>query len=67
VRALRAAGGSVRVDELLARVYDDTPVAVWPLARLSLFSHLEKLVNEGRVREDGKERFGVAEEGLGDG
>jgi glyoxylase-like metal-dependent hydrolase (beta-lactamase superfamily II) len=63
VRALRAAGGVVRVDELLAYVYDDTPVAVWPLARLSLLSHLEKLVSEGRVREDGREQFGLAEEG----
>ncbi len=60
VRALRAAGGSVRVDELLAEVYDDTPVAVWPLARLSLLSHLDKLVGEGKVREHSADRFGWA-------
>lgn len=37
-------------DLLVPVVYDDTPVQVWPLARLSLAAHLEKLVDEGRVR-----------------
>jgi glyoxylase-like metal-dependent hydrolase (beta-lactamase superfamily II) len=45
-----AAGGTD--DELLPEAYDDTPVAIWPIARLSLRAHLEKLEGEGRVRLD---------------
>lgn len=41
-------GGSE--DELLAIAYDDVPVTTWPIAMLSLRSHLDKLVAEGRVR-----------------
>jgi len=41
-------GGSE--DEILAVAYDDVPVTTWPIAMLSLRSHLEKLVAEGRVR-----------------
>jgi ribonuclease/clavin/mitogillin len=37
------------VEELVPRVYDDTPPHVWPIAKLSLESHLMKLVDEGRV------------------
>ncbi|MEE2836652.1 MAG: MBL fold metallo-hydrolase [Myxococcota bacterium] len=35
---------------LVGHVYDDTPSFLWPLAELSLQSHLEKLEREGRVR-----------------
>ncbi len=41
-------------DELLPDAYDDTPVGIWPIARLSLRAHLEKLEGEGRVRVDGR-------------
>jgi glyoxylase-like metal-dependent hydrolase (beta-lactamase superfamily II) len=37
-------------DELVATAYDDVPPATWPVALLSLQSHLAKLVDEGRVR-----------------
>jgi glyoxylase-like metal-dependent hydrolase (beta-lactamase superfamily II) len=47
-----AAGGTL--DEILSRAYEDTPVSVWPVAMLSLKAHLEKLVGDGRVREDGQ-------------
>ena len=43
------------VAELLPLAYDDTPMHLWPLARLSLEAHLEKLVKDGTVRErDGR-------------
>jgi ribonuclease/clavin/mitogillin len=48
----RSAGATA--PEILAKAYADTPVAVWPAAILSLQSHLNKLVAEGRVREDGR-------------
>jgi ribonuclease/clavin/mitogillin len=35
--------------ELLPRAYDDTPVALWPLAKVSLEAHFVKLRSEGRV------------------
>jgi glyoxylase-like metal-dependent hydrolase (beta-lactamase superfamily II) len=39
------------LEELVPRAYDDTPPAMWPIARLSLASHLAKLEEEGRVLE----------------
>ena len=41
------------LDELVPSAYDDTPPAVWPLARMSLEAHLIKLAEEGRARRDG--------------
>lgn len=43
------AAGAADLEQLLAKVYDDTPKAVWPIARLSLRAHLDKLLAEGRV------------------
>ncbi|MBK8261871.1 MAG: MBL fold metallo-hydrolase [Nannocystis sp.] len=40
-------------DALLAAVYHDTPAALWPLARLALAAHLQKLLREGQVARDG--------------
>jgi endoribonuclease LACTB2 len=37
-------------EELVAVAYDDVPPATWPVALLSLQSHLAKLVAEGHVR-----------------
>ncbi|MCA9635131.1 MAG: MBL fold metallo-hydrolase, partial [Myxococcales bacterium] len=50
-----AAVGDQTIDlpALLARVYDDTPRALWPLAERSLEAHLGKLVAEGRLHRDG--------------
>ncbi len=43
------------VDDLVPRVYEDTPMAAWPLARLSLEAHLDKLALDGRASErDGR-------------
>lgn len=35
--------------ELVPRAYDDTPMALWPLAKSSLEAHLMKLRREGRI------------------
>jgi ribonuclease/clavin/mitogillin len=40
------------LDELLPMAYADTPVAIWPIARLSLWSHLLKLEKDGRAQSD---------------
>jgi endoribonuclease LACTB2 len=43
------------IEELVPVAYDDTPVGMWPVARLSLASHLAKLLEEGRaVERDGR-------------
>jgi endoribonuclease LACTB2 len=39
-------------DEILPDAYDDVPPATWPIALLSLRSHLAKLEVEGQVRAD---------------
>lgn len=49
--ALSRVEGSATLDELLPLAYDDVPSAVYPLARLSLDAHLEKLVEEGRAKQ----------------
>lgn len=38
--------------ELVALSYDDVPAAIWPIARLSVEAHLEKLVADGRIAAD---------------
>lgn len=35
--------------ELVPKVYDDVPPAVWPIAKLSIDAHLEKLEREGVI------------------
>ena len=42
-------GRTPELVELLPRAYDDTPMAIWPLAKVSLEAHLVKLRREGRV------------------
>jgi glyoxylase-like metal-dependent hydrolase (beta-lactamase superfamily II) len=51
-RALREVGGTAALNTLLPLVYDDVPVAVHPVAALSLQAHLEKLVTDGEVTYD---------------
>lgn len=50
VDALKELGGEGTLDTLLPLAYDDAPLSVYPLARLSLDAHLEKLVEEGRAK-----------------
>ena len=43
------------LEELVPIAYDDTPMRMWPIARLSLASHLAKLAEEGRaIERDGR-------------
>jgi glyoxylase-like metal-dependent hydrolase (beta-lactamase superfamily II) len=42
--------GSAGLDELVGHVYDDVPVELHRVAKLSLEAHLNKLVDEQRVR-----------------
>lgn len=53
------AKGPLDERELLGRVYADTPDAAPDLAAKTLRAHLDKLVEEGRVRQVG-ERFSLA-------
>lgn len=41
----------ISLEAILEQAYDDVPTEVWPLARLSLTAHLEKLVLEGRAQK----------------
>lgn len=51
-RALEAFGESgATLSELVPTAYDDTPKEIWTIAELSLAAHLEKLVEEGAVRQ----------------
>jgi hypothetical protein len=50
IAALRAAGdGGADLEGLIGTAYDDTPDALWPIARLSLESHLLELERKGRA------------------
>ncbi len=51
--AVRAAGpgGATSID-LVPTAYADTPAHLWPIAKLSLEAHLEKLEREGRIERD---------------
>lgn len=51
LRALRELRHAT-LDELLPRVYDDVPVFMHAIARLSLHAHLIKLVSDGQISED---------------
>jgi glyoxylase-like metal-dependent hydrolase (beta-lactamase superfamily II) len=51
VAALESAG-SATVDELVTAVYTDVPEDRHPIARWSVWAHLRKLADEGRVRGD---------------
>ncbi len=41
------------LDELVPEVYADTPPLLWPLGRLSLEAHLEKLEKDGGAKRSG--------------
>ncbi len=49
------AGGALATSDLLARVYDDTPRSLWPLAARSLEAHLRKLEQEDHVERTGEQ------------
>lgn len=44
-----SAAGTATAAELVALAYDDVSPAIWPIAKLSVDAHLEKVVREGKV------------------
>lgn len=56
LRVLREAG-TASLDELLPRVYDDVPVFMHAIARLSLLAHLIKLTDEKIIAAEANERW----------
>jgi len=62
VEALRRQGPRP-IDSLLPEVYDDTSKVLWPLARMSLMAHLEKLVADGRVDRGPGDEFALVATG----
>jgi glyoxylase-like metal-dependent hydrolase (beta-lactamase superfamily II) len=50
------AAGDRRVTELVARIYENYPPEVHPLAARSVTAHLQKLQREGRVKGEGRGR-----------
>ena len=49
-----ATGAGVTATELVPAAYDDVSPAIWPLAKLSVDAHLEKLEREGRIARAGE-------------
>jgi len=55
--ALAAHDGAATAGQLVPVAYDDAPKSVWPLAALSVETHLKKLAKEGRAElRDGRWR-----------
>ncbi len=54
VAGLLQLGGVATLEDLMPVVYADTPVALHALARYSLLAHLQKLLEERRVVQDGE-------------
>lgn len=48
----RAGPAGALAEDLVPVAYADTPVHLWPIAKLSLEMHLEKLAREGKVTQD---------------
>ena len=47
------ADGPLKIEEIVERVYIDTPAQLHPIARYSVEAHLDMLSAEGRVRSEG--------------
>lgn len=46
--------GAGTLDELVPHAYDDVKPVLYPVAKRSLLAHLEKLLTDGRIRQDGE-------------
>jgi endoribonuclease LACTB2 len=57
VDAMRA--GAATLAEIVPAAYTDVKPELHPLARRSTIAHLEKLVEEGRVKKDGEEVYAI--------
>lgn len=49
---LRQSAAALTAGELVGLSYDDVPTAIWPIAKLSVEAHLEKLLADGRITVD---------------
>ena len=49
---LSRSDAALDANELVQLSYDDVPAAIWPIAKLSVEAHLEKLLAEGRIAPD---------------
>jgi glyoxylase-like metal-dependent hydrolase (beta-lactamase superfamily II) len=65
VAAVLAAAGSATVDQLVPVVYQDVDEDRFPIARRSLWAHLRKLTDDGRVRSSDRESAEATWEWLG--
>jgi glyoxylase-like metal-dependent hydrolase (beta-lactamase superfamily II) len=65
VAAALAAAGSATVDQLVPVVYQDVDEDRFPVARRSLWAHLRKLADDGRVRSSDRESPEATWEWLG--
>lgn len=60
LEAVRSAGAAgAEAAALVPDAYADTPMHLWPIAKLSLEMHLEKLEREGRIARVGAQGFRV--------
>jgi glyoxylase-like metal-dependent hydrolase (beta-lactamase superfamily II) len=50
-----SAAGEATSGELVSLAYDDVSPAIWPIAKLSVDAHLEKVVREGKVAPGSRE------------
>jgi glyoxylase-like metal-dependent hydrolase (beta-lactamase superfamily II) len=50
--------GTATVDDLVAAVYTDVPVALHPIARYSVWAHLRRLAGAGRAASDAPDQDG---------
>ncbi len=57
---LEAAGAPQTVDEVVASIYTGVPEALHPVARYSVWAHLRKLGDEGRVSSDDRDDVSAA-------
>ncbi|MGH2404954.1 MAG: MBL fold metallo-hydrolase, partial [bacterium] len=48
-------GGAQRIPEMVAQIYADVPQTLHPMASLSVYAHLLKLRDEGKVSGDDRE------------
>jgi glyoxylase-like metal-dependent hydrolase (beta-lactamase superfamily II) len=65
VSAGLAAAGSATIDQLVPVVYQDVDEDRFPVARRSLWAHLRKLTDDGRVRSSDRESAEATWEWLG--
>ena len=54
LKAAPASSDGMTAGDLVPAAYDDVSPAIWPLAKLSVDAHLEKLERDGRIERTGR-------------